>query len=66
MQKERRANSNNRKSVNKRKNSSNISRNVEQSRTYTNIAKLTSLQARNKMDMRLVIVVLILISLGVL
>ena len=65
MQKERRANSNNRKSVNKRKNSSNISRNVEQSRTYTNIAKLTSLQARNKMDMPLVIVVLILISLGI-
>ena len=63
MQKERRANSNNRKDINKRRknvsSSSSTSKNVEQSRNYTNIAKIANFQGRNKMDMPLVIVILI-------
>ena len=69
MQKERRANSNNRKDINKRRknvsSSSSSSRNINQSRNYTNIAKIANFQGRNKMDMPLVIVVLMLISLGI-
>lgn len=65
MQKQKKANSNNRKPTNKKRNTSNISKNVEQSHNYTNITKIANFQGKNKMDMPLVIVVLILISLGI-